>query len=245
MIDKLLKIITKPSYDYGQFMNDYNLLPIKIDDPLFPQALKIIVEMRKSKTSEIQRYLSIGYARSARLIDCLEDLQIIGASRGSKDREIYVKSYLEAYKIIRQNISHLEHYSSLSKNKDLVLKNSSLAFKGIKSGLEFEAYCAQLLLNSGFVNVKVTQASNDYGVDIIAIKDEIKYAIQCKFYSENVGNSAVQEVCTGRDYYDCHIGVVMTNAHFTSNAIELARKNRVLLWDHEKLIEFIDASSSE
>ena len=120
-----------------------------------------------------------------------------------------------------------------------------MAFKGIKSGLEFEAYCAQLLLNSGFDNVKVTQASNDYGVDIIAIKDEIKYAIQCKFYSENVGNSAVQEVCTGRDYYDCHIGVVMTNAHFTSNAIELARKNRVLLWDHEKLIEFIDASSSE
>ncbi len=102
-------------------------------------------------------------------------------------------------------------------------------------GHDFEYFCADLLRRNGFCNVKVTQESNDQGVDIVAEKDGILYGIQCKRYSSDVGNKAVQEVFSGLAFYHCHVGVVLTNQHFTKSAIELAQVNRVLLWDREKL----------
>ena len=46
-----------------------------------------------------------------------------------------------------------------------------------------------------------------------------KYAIQCKCYSSDLGNSPVQEVHAGKSMYNCHVGVVMTNRHFTSGSV--------------------------
>lgn len=106
-------------------------------------------------------------------------------------------------------------------------------------GLEFENWCANLLRNNGFINVEVTRASGDQGVDILAEKGEIKYAIQCKCYSSDLGNSPVQEVHAGKTMYNCHVGVVMTNRHFTSGAKELAKATGVLLWDREKLLQMM------
>lgn len=107
-------------------------------------------------------------------------------------------------------------------------------------GHEFEYWCADLLRKNGFTDVNVTPGSGDYGVDIIAIKDGIKYAIQCKCYSNNLDNTPVQEVVAGKTIYGCQIGVVMTNRHFTKGAIDLAEKNGILLWDREKLIEMLE-----
>lgn len=98
-------------------------------------------------------------------------------------------------------------------------------------GHEFEYYCADLLKNKGFLEVEVTKGSGDYGVDILAEKDGITYAIQCKCYQTPVGVKAVQEVYAGRDYYDRMVGVVMTNQYFTSPAVDAARKLKILLWD--------------
>ena len=98
-------------------------------------------------------------------------------------------------------------------------------------GHEFEYYCADLLKNKGFLEVEVTKGSGDYGVDILAEKDCITYAIQCKCYQAPVGIKAVQEAYAGRDYYDRMVGVVMTNQYFTSPAVDAARKLKILLWD--------------
>lgn len=106
-------------------------------------------------------------------------------------------------------------------------------------GHEFEYYCADLLRNNGFSNVEVTQGSGDQGVDIIATRDGIKYAIQCKCYSQNIGNKAVQEVFAGKTFYNCHVAAVLTNQYFTSSAQALAESNGVLLWDRDKLEEMI------
>lgn len=104
-------------------------------------------------------------------------------------------------------------------------------------GLGFENWCADLLRNNGFINVEVTRASGDQGVDILAEKGEVKYAIQCKCYSSDLGNSPIQEVHAGKSMYNCHVGAVMTNRHFTSGAKELAKATGVLLWDREKLLQ--------
>ena len=45
-------------------------------------------------------------------------------------------------------------------------------------GHEFEYYCANILRKNGYSNVEVTRGSGDYGIDILAHKDEKSYAIQ-------------------------------------------------------------------
>lgn len=104
-------------------------------------------------------------------------------------------------------------------------------------GHEFESFCADLLKNQGFEKVKVTKGSGDQGVDILAEKNMVKYAIQCKRYNQPVGNKAVQEIAAGRSFYNCNTAVVMTNNTFTPAAIELADKLGVTLWDGKFLKE--------
>lgn len=98
-------------------------------------------------------------------------------------------------------------------------------------GLDFEYYCAELLKYHGFVDVEVTRGSGDYGIDILAEKDGVTYAIQCKRYNAPVGVKAIQEAYAGRDYYDRMVGCVLTNQYFTQPAVEAAKKLKILLWD--------------
>lgn len=98
-------------------------------------------------------------------------------------------------------------------------------------GLDFEYYCADLLEQRGFIDVEVTKGSGDYGVDILAEKEGVTYAIQCKRYQAPVGVKAVQEAYAGRDYYDRMVGCVLTNQYFTQPAVEAAKKLKILLWD--------------
>ena len=106
-------------------------------------------------------------------------------------------------------------------------------------GFDFEKYTSKLLKANGFTKVEVTQCSSDFGVDVIAYKEDIKYAIQCKKYSSPVGIKAVQEVIASKAMHNCHVAVVLTNNYFTKNAEELAERNNVLLWNREKLVSLI------
>ena len=98
-------------------------------------------------------------------------------------------------------------------------------------GYEFEYYCAELLERKGFIEVEVTKGSGDYGIDILAEKEGVTYAIQCKCYHNPVGVKAVQEAYAGKDYYDRMVGAVLTNQYFTAPAVEAAKKLKILLWD--------------
>lgn len=101
----------------------------------------------------------------------------------------------------------------------------------LMEGHDFEYFCAELLGKRGFSEVEVTGGSGDYGVDILAQKEGITYAIQCKCYGGPVGVKAVQEAYAGRDYYDCMVGAVLTNQYFTDPAVKAAGKLKILLWD--------------
>ena len=103
-------------------------------------------------------------------------------------------------------------------------------------GHDFEYYCADLLKKDGFTNVEVTRGSGDYGVDILAERDGISYAFQCKCYDKPIGVKAVQEVYAGRDYYDRMVGVVITNQYYTQPAIDLAAKLKILIWDRDYIM---------
>ena len=67
-----------------------------IDDDLLHKAIEIIVMSKQGSISLLQRRLSVGYSRAARLIDEMERLKIVGPFTGSKAREVLVdESYLE------------------------------------------------------------------------------------------------------------------------------------------------------
>ncbi len=104
-------------------------------------------------------------------------------------------------------------------------------------GRDFEYYCADLLKERGFLQVEVTKGSRDFGADILAEKDGVSYAIQCKRYDGPVGVHAVQEAYAGRDYYGRMVGAVMTNQYFTEPAVELATKLKIMLWDRDYIGE--------
>lgn len=111
-------------------------------------------------------------------------------------------------------------------------------------GHAFEFYCADLLKGNGFSNVEVTQGSGDHGIDILAEKYDISYAIQCKCYSSNVGNAAVQQAHTGKSLYHKDVAVVLTNQYFTQQAKEEANTLGVKLWDRDKLQEMIKIANN-
>ena len=107
-------------------------------------------------------------------------------------------------------------------------------------GHEFEYFCADLLKRRGFKDVRVTKGSGDFGIDILAERDGISYGIQCKNYTTPIGVKAVQEVYAGRDYYDCMVGVVMSNQYFTGPAVEAAKKLKIVLWDRGYMEEMME-----
>ncbi len=59
------------------------------EDPLLEQAVSIVTEAGAASASLIQRRLSIGYARAARLLDQLEQKGYVGPAEGSKPRMVF------------------------------------------------------------------------------------------------------------------------------------------------------------
>ncbi len=81
-----------------QFPGEKNGL-LSIKDPLYEDAVRLIVSEGQASISHLQRRLRLGYARAARIIDMMEDEGIVGAADGSKPRDVLVGlDYLDSLK---------------------------------------------------------------------------------------------------------------------------------------------------
>ena len=147
------------------------------------------------------------------------DSRPVNTVAAPRSRSVPVKSH-QFSSSVKQELSHIDEMSA--------------------DGWSFERYTAELLRKCGYDKAEVTSGSNDYGVDVIAEKGGVRFAIQCKCYSNKLNNKPVQEVLAGMSHYNAHVGVVITNNYFTANAIQLAKDNNVLLWDRDKLAEMIE-----
>jgi HJR/Mrr/RecB family endonuclease len=108
------------------------------------------------------------------------------------------------------------------------------------SGVDFERFLQAVLEELGF-DVQLTKTTGDQGVDLIAVKQGFRLAIQAKGYPNcTVGNDAVQQAHTGRDLYDCHQAVVITNSTFTKSANEAAQGVGCLLIDGSQILNLIE-----
>ena len=106
-------------------------------------------------------------------------------------------------------------------------------------GWQYERKCAEYLKKLGFSKVEVTKGSGDFGVDILAIKKGLRYAIQCKYYESPIGNKAIQEVYAGMSYYRCNKAMVITNSTYTRQAKQLAASLNVELIENVTPIDFV------
>lgn len=104
--------------------------------------------------------------------------------------------------------------------------------------LKFEEYVAMLLRYQGFHNIRLT-TKFDYGVDVIAEKDGVRWGVQVKRYSGQVKADAVRQVVTALIRYSCTRSMVVTNSTFSRPARVLAADNQCVLLDRDILAEWI------
>ena len=243
---KKIHFIKKKKYEkYLQFILDRT----KFEADIFQDTIYIetFVDMRSKCIKDLQ-FLSIfdlftsGQKPSyyLELFSSMREKMEIDFLRRSYERDIngLLVISISDMTIINKNFSQ--------KAIDFIIKDDTDKMQDqIKNfdymdGYEFETFCSDILVKLGYTNVTVTQSSADQGIDVLAEKDGVRFAIQCKHYSGTVGNKAVQEAYAGCKFYDCHVPVVMTNSHFTDSAKQLAEKNNVLLWDRDVLLSYIE-----
>lgn len=112
--------------------------------------------------------------------------------------------------------------------------NRKLTQVDTMDGLEFEKYIANVLKHQSYTNIKLTE-KYDYGIDIIAVKDGIRWGIQVKRYSGLVKANAIRQVVTGLSFYNCDRAMVITNSVFSKVAVKLANSNDCILIDRSGL----------
>jgi len=71
-------------------------------DPLFDDAVKVVVESKRGSVSLLQRRLTVGYSRASRLIDQMADAGIVGEYKGSQAREVLLTS--GEWKAMRESV---------------------------------------------------------------------------------------------------------------------------------------------
>lgn len=108
---------------------------------------------------------------------------------------------------------------------------------------EFEEFIAELF-NKMDYTTKVTSKTGDFGIDVIARKDDTVIAIQAKKYSvgNKIGNRAVQRLIGAMSYkdYKADRGILITKSDFTPQAYKQAEGNPIELWNQDYLNEITE-----
>ena len=121
-------------------------------------------------------------------------------------------------------------------------KNTSLKteFSDAMNPYEYERYCADILCNIGW-NAQATKASGDQGCDVIAEKNGTKIVLQCKLYTQPVGNKAVQEVFAAKHHEQANYAAVVTNQSYTRSARQISATTGIELLHHEQLEKWAES----
>lgn len=181
---------------------------------------------------------------------------------GVKRKRIWNLAQVDLEKIDSLNHENRPDKKLKFRNKKLYNKKMGQYVKD--KGYMFEDLTANLYRAMGYNTKTTTELRNErnlpinilqrggpgeQGVDVVVEytdKDKTKkiMIIQCKHYSSNIGNSAVQEIFTAKNLYEDHFKkpvscAVLTNQFFTSSAKELAKINEVQLIDRHDLADML------
>lgn len=103
-------------------------------------------------------------------------------------------------------------------------------------GRTFEQYVEAIYRRKGYKTER-TPYRGDFGGDLVIEKDGVRKVVQAKRWNRKVGVKAVQEAVAAKGYYGCDAAIVISNSDFTSQAVELAKKNGVALVGRKQLLD--------
>lgn len=186
---------------------------------------------------EVSKHLSV-LARKRNILITQDDYGNVIKEKWIKEKEYYLSKlrYVPNSKPYYSGIDLMDQNFILEELIDEYAEDNPIKseFDENLSPIEYEHLCADILREQGW-EARVTQGSGDQGVDVLAIKDGMMLAVQCKKYSSPVGNKAVQEVIAGVGFYGANRGAVVTNNTYTPSARQLAGSHNILLLHHDDL----------
>lgn len=148
---------------------------------------------------------------------------------------IILISILVFVKVIPYLIKYLKSLKLKKKLKQANIKDIDKM-----TGLDFEVYLSVLFKELGYKTV-LTNASHDFGADLILKKGNHKIVVQAKRYGykKNVSIGAIQEVFAAQRYHGADESWVITNSFFTKSAMKLAKPCNVTLKNRYDLVDWI------
>jgi restriction system protein len=128
----------------------------------------------------------------------------------------------------------IELLDSVVKDYAMANQHEALQYSDALTDREFEIFCADVMEAQGW-KVQLGKGKRDQGIDVLCKKAGKTVCIQCKKFSQPVGNSAVQEAYAGKGFSGADIAAVVSNAAYTPSARQLASTNGVLLLHYDDL----------
>ena len=155
---------------------------------------------------------------------------------GLLNRAVWVAAALTAVIALvsgwRAVLAYLDHRQN--RRLDALYRATGQAAVDEMSGVEFEHYVAAVLRGRGYA-VEMTKATGDFGVDLIATRDGVRTAVQCKRQGRMVNGAAIQQVVAGAAVYECDTTMVVSNRRYTRAAEQLAEVHGCTLVDRTRL----------
>ena len=141
---------------------------------------------------------------------------------------------------IRISMEKIIRYENKYGNLEEIYETLCVSNEIYMDGFNFEYFCADILSMDGYVDIEVTKASQDNGVDIKAKKNGKTYIVQCKCLSKTCSNKSVQEIIAGKSLYGADGMIVMCNKTFSDSAKILANRNGVDLINAGQIKHIMD-----
>jgi restriction system protein len=93
---------------------------------------------------------------------------------------------------------------------------------------QFEELVCEHFRKKGY-NAETTTYTNDYGVDVFAIKGKEKIAVQAKMYgdSRKINRQMIMELHGAKDFFDCTKAIIATDGKVLSDAVLVAEKLKI------------------
>lgn len=184
----------------------------------------------------------------------LKDKSVQARVRKSNNLEKEISLLSNRVKKMSEKVNQLSFQKALLEDEieELTIKKNNLMLyenisdisieyiDNLTSGIDFEKCFSSILKALEYTDIKITSGTGDFGIDVLAKKEDVLYGFQCKLYSKPVGNNAIQQAYSGKKHYNCNVAIVVTNSTFTRQAKEQARELQVVLWDRNNLKKKIE-----
>jgi HJR/Mrr/RecB family endonuclease len=215
-------IISEKEY-FAALAQKHQISKTELKVPLYNKEQRILAELMENN----QDLISIN-----RIADNFNEINTVSEPNSLLTTYNNPKEYdipkIQFQKSQLSNEEDIEEMLAKLSSKPKYYIKATNSFSAIAIGIKYENHIASILSTLGF-KVSTTPITQDFGIDIIAHKNEIIIAIQCKFWLELVGVNAVQEAFAGKYFYGATHAVVISNSEFTKNAKTLANKIGVKL----------------